>query len=257
MLPQSFVDEDFDFFGRTLSGQPENKERWKRGRLRRRVVRRRGRRPALRRAVVPAGGQGAHAGARRQPRRGLPAVLLVARVDGHRHPRAGRSPSSTRSRPRSATPTCGATTPRSRSTRPTSSATSRRSTAFEVDRNLAKIGRPDRPQRVVHAAADGQRLLHAVDERDRLPGGDPPAAVLRPRGRRRRQLRRHRRGHRPRARSRLRRPGLALRRHRGPARLVDRGRPRAVRRAVAAAHRAVQRATRRRGCPTTTRSTAG
>ena len=31
LLPQAFVDEDFDFFGRTLSGQPENKERWKRG----------------------------------------------------------------------------------------------------------------------------------------------------------------------------------------------------------------------------------
>ncbi|GAA2473017.1 M13 family metallopeptidase [Terrabacter carboxydivorans] len=31
VLPQSFVDEDFDFYGRTLSGQPENKERWKRG----------------------------------------------------------------------------------------------------------------------------------------------------------------------------------------------------------------------------------
>ena len=31
LLPQSFVDEDFDFYGRTLSGQPENKERWKRG----------------------------------------------------------------------------------------------------------------------------------------------------------------------------------------------------------------------------------
>ncbi|MER7073604.1 M13-type metalloendopeptidase [Terrabacter sp. NPDC000476] len=31
LLPQALVDEDFDFFGRTLSGQPENKERWKRG----------------------------------------------------------------------------------------------------------------------------------------------------------------------------------------------------------------------------------
>ena len=31
LLPQSFVDEDFDFHGRTLSGQPENRERWKRG----------------------------------------------------------------------------------------------------------------------------------------------------------------------------------------------------------------------------------
>jgi putative endopeptidase len=31
LLPAALVDEDFDFFGRTLSGQPENKERWKRG----------------------------------------------------------------------------------------------------------------------------------------------------------------------------------------------------------------------------------
>jgi len=30
LLPQALVDEDFDFFGRTLSGQPENRERWKR-----------------------------------------------------------------------------------------------------------------------------------------------------------------------------------------------------------------------------------
>ena len=31
LLPEAFVLEDFDFFGRTLSGQPEIKERWKRG----------------------------------------------------------------------------------------------------------------------------------------------------------------------------------------------------------------------------------
>ncbi len=31
LLPAAFVEEDFDFFGRTLSGQPEDKERWKRG----------------------------------------------------------------------------------------------------------------------------------------------------------------------------------------------------------------------------------
>ncbi len=51
----------------------------------------------------------------------------------------------------------------------------------------------DRPRRVVHDAADGQRLLQPRDERDRLPRRDPAAAVLRRRGRRRRQLRRHRR----------------------------------------------------------------
>lgn len=31
LLPEAFVEEDFDFYGRTLSGQPDNKERWKRG----------------------------------------------------------------------------------------------------------------------------------------------------------------------------------------------------------------------------------
>ena len=31
LLPEALVEADFDFYGRTLSGQPENKERWKRG----------------------------------------------------------------------------------------------------------------------------------------------------------------------------------------------------------------------------------
>ena len=31
LLPESLVEADFDFYGRTLSGQPQNKERWKRG----------------------------------------------------------------------------------------------------------------------------------------------------------------------------------------------------------------------------------
>ena len=31
VLPEAFVAEDFDFYGKTLSGQPEIKERWKRG----------------------------------------------------------------------------------------------------------------------------------------------------------------------------------------------------------------------------------
>ena len=44
-------------------------------------------------------------------------------------------------------------------------------------------------------------------ERDHVPGRDPAAAVLRREGRRRDQLRRHRRGDRPRDDARLRRPG--------------------------------------------------
>ena len=149
-----------------------------------------------------------------------------ARVDVARDPPSGRSRSSTSSRPRSATPTAGATTRRSTIDRDDLLGSVRRAAAFEVDRNLAKIGAPDRPRRVAHDPADGQRLLQPRHERDRLPGGDPALAVLRPRGRRRRELRRHRRGHRPRDRPRLRRPGQPLRRRRQPRRLVDRGRPR-------------------------------
>ncbi len=87
----------------------------------------------------------------------------------------------------------------------------------------------DRPGRVVHDPADGQRVLQPRHERGRLPRRDPPAAVLRRRRGRRGQLRRDRRGDRPRDRSRLRRPGLEVRRRRPPRRLVDRRRPRGVR----------------------------
>ena len=47
-----------------------------------------------------------------------------------------------------------------------------------------------RSRRVGHDAADRQRLLQPGPQRDRLPGRDPPAAVLRPGGRRRGELRR-------------------------------------------------------------------
>ena len=50
----------------------------------------RGGRAALRRAALPAAGQGAHGRARRQPRRGLPAAAWRSRaVDGRRHPARG------------------------------------------------------------------------------------------------------------------------------------------------------------------------
>ena len=97
----------------------------------------------------------------------------------------------------------------------------------------------DRPRRVVHDAADGQRLLQPRAERDRVPGRDPAAAVLRRRGRRRRQLRRDRRRDRPRDRPRVRRPGVQVRRRRAPRGLVDGRRPRRVRDAHQGAGRPV------------------
>ena len=57
-----------------------------------------------------------------------------------------------------------------------------------------------------------------------FPAGDPAEAVLRRRRRAGRELRRHRRGDRPRDRPRLRRPGRAVRRRGQPQRLVDRRR---------------------------------
>ena len=68
-----------------------------------------------------------------------------------------------------------------------------------------------RSHRMGHDAADGQRLLQPAAERDRVPGRDPAAAVLRSEGGSGAQLRRHRRGHRPRNAARLRRPGRAVR----------------------------------------------
>ena len=108
--------------------------------------------------------------------------------------------------------------------------------------------------RVGDARAHGQRLLPPAAQRDRLPRRDPAAAVLRRGRRRRHELRRHRRGHRPRDDARLRRPGPPIRRAGPPARLVDRGRPRGVRAARADAGRAVRRL---QGRSTTCTSTAG
>ena len=174
----------------------------------------RGGRQALRRQALPARGQGADEGAGRQPDRGLSRGHPDARLDEPRDQARRPWRSSPSSRPRSAIPTSGATTRSWRSAATTWWATSAAPTAFELDRDLAKLGKPVDRDRVGHDAADGQRLLQPGHERDRLPRRDPPAAVLRPERRRRRELRRHRRGDRPRDRPRLRRPGLEVRRRR-------------------------------------------
>ncbi len=111
-------------------------------------------------------------------------------------------------RRRSAIPTSGATIRRSIVKRDDLVGNVIRGNAFEYQRNIAKLGKPvDRaewgmtPQTV-------NAYYNPEHERDRLPGRDPAAAVLRREGRRRGQLRRHRRGDRPRDQPRLRRPGL-------------------------------------------------
>ena len=53
-----------------------------------------------------------------------------------------------------------------------------RATEFEYQRQLAKIGKPVDRDRMVHDAADRQRLCQSADERDRVPRRDPAAALL-------------------------------------------------------------------------------
>ena len=98
---------------------------------------------------------------------------------------------------------------------------------------LGKLGRPVDRDEWHMTPPDGQRLLQRGNERDRLPRGDPAAAVLRCRRGRCGELRRHRRCDRSRDRSRVRRPGFALRRRRatwwtgGPTRTGSASRERA------------------------------
>ena len=51
--------------------------------------------------------------------------------------------------------------------------------ALESDRELGKLGGPVDRDEVVHDTADRERLLQPRHERDRVPRGDPAAAVLR------------------------------------------------------------------------------
>ena len=112
------------------------------------------------------------------------------------------------------------------SQRDTYSATSLRANEFDDKRNLGKIGKPvDRdewgmtPQTV-------NAYYNPLQNEIVFPAAILQPPFFDPHGRRRRELRRDRRGDRPRDRPRLRRPGLAVRRRRQPARLVDRPRTR-------------------------------
>ena len=97
------------------------------------------------------------------------------------------------------------------------------------------------PRRVVDGAPHRERVLRIDPERDRVPRRHPAAAVLRPEGRRRGELRRHRHGDRPRDHARLRRPGPPLRCRGQPSRMVDAGRPQALRGARPGHRHAVRR----------------
>ena len=174
LLRPAFVDENFDFYGRTLSGQPENRERWKRG-----VSARGG---VLGEAVGQLYAERWFPPAAKARMQELVGNLVEAfrrsspRSSGWGQTRARRrSTSSTRSRPKIGYPDVW-----------------RDYSALEIDAGRPRRQRapqhglrgrpqprqdrqPDRPQRVVHAAADGQRLLHPAMNEIVFP-----AAILQP-----------------------------------------------------------------------------
>ena len=220
-LTDDFVEANFDFYGRTLNGTPELRARWKRG------------------VGLVEGAIGEAVGkeyvarhfppSSKQQMDDLVANLLAAyrvsigqldwmteetkarayeKLETFRpkigYPEKFRDYSELRIRPDDLLGNVAA------------------AAAFETDRPAQQDRLAGRPRRVVHAAADRQRLLQPGHQRDLLPGRDPPEAVLQPGRRAGGELRRHRRGDRPRDRPRLRRPGRAVRRRRQPQRLVDR-----------------------------------
>ena len=80
-LSSDFVNENFDFYGRTLTGAPELRERWKRGVSLVEDVLGEAVGKALRRASFPARGEVRHGRIGGEPRRGVPAQHQRPRVD--------------------------------------------------------------------------------------------------------------------------------------------------------------------------------
>jgi len=114
-----------------------------------------------------------------------------------------------------------------------------RSAQFEWAYDVARIGKKV-DEHEWGMTPDRQCLLPVDEERDRVPGRDSAAALLRSECGSRGELRRHRRGDRTRDHPRIRRPGTQVRRRRHAARLVGRGRRREVRSAGFEVRRAVR-----------------
>jgi predicted metalloendopeptidase len=86
---------------------------------------------------------------------------------------------------------------------------------------LARYGKPVDKVRWLMTPQTVNAYYNSTNNEIVFPAGDPPAAVLRSHRGRRGELRRDRRDHRPRDRPRLRRPGAQVGRRRQPDRLVD------------------------------------
>ena len=228
-LSAALVEEDFRFNRQFLSGAKEMEPRWKR------CVQ------ATDRDLGDALGKiyvdrtfGADGKARMNKM--IEALTAALREDieglpwmtaGHQAEGAGeaRRPSTAA---RSAIPTSGRTTPRSTVKRGDYFGNSRRARVFEVQRDYARIDKPTDRTHWGMTPPTVNAYYNAANNEIVFPAGIlQPPFFDRDDGRCR-ELRRHRRGDRPRVHPRLRRPGQQVRRRGQPRELVDGRRPRGL-----------------------------
>ena len=224
-LSSDFVDANFDFYGRTLTGTPELRARWKRG------------------VSLVEGALGEAVGRIYVERHFPPAAKtamdeLVAnlveayrqsitepRLDERRDPQA-RPREAGQVHPQDRLPGQVARLLHARDQRRRPHRQRAGDERVRVPARARQDRQTPRSRRVVHDTADHQRVLQPRLQRDRVPGGDPAVPVLRREPGCGGELRRDRRDHRPRDRPRLRRSGIEVRRRRPAHRLVDRRRTR-------------------------------
>ena len=230
-LSKKFVDETFDFYGKTLQGTPENEVRWKR------CV------SATDDAIGFALGKAyvrdyfpPEAKARADAM--VKNLIAALRADLATLPWMGEATrKAALAKLDTFDPKIGYPVPVARLLRPDDRPRAVRAERPARQRIRVRAGPEEdrqarRQDRVGHVAADGQRVLQPAEERDRVSRRHSAAALLRREGRRRRQLRGDGIGHRSRDDARIRRPGPQVRRPGQHARVVDARGPQELRGAL-------------------------
>ena len=199
-LPKAFDEASFEFFTKTLRGAEAATRPLEARRAAGQPADRGRRRRSLCRQILPTGKQGEDGYAGGEPAGGAQDPHHHAWMDGRCNPRRSAEETcdlrSTHRLPGQVPGLLGADHRKGKTVRERDC-----SAPFRMEPQGLAPWRNGRPLGVGNGAAGGERLLQPADEPDHLPGGDPAAALLRWSGGPGRELRRHRRRHRPRNRS--------------------------------------------------------